>query len=243
MTPEDEAQLAALKARGKKLHDDFTKTGRATFRQPMRVPVDKKWWDTSGVPGGNYTAQMVNATVTNEESYQLARRTMVNDVATFQQAVARADQNGEIKYVPGQGFTTVTAADARRATTTTWIAVGTFFATDTLPLLASPYGMLRLFAPVLPVLSRDLPRGLVRSGDGEILVMGESAPDFGALMQARGEPEYAAFDLLWLNGRDLRELPFTEEEGAAEETPCRSGCGGLSRGTSEPCSVRGRCTA
>ena len=30
--------------------------------------------------------------------------------------------------------------------------------------------------------------------DGEILVMGESAPDFRALMQARGRPEYAAFD-------------------------------------------------
>jgi bifunctional non-homologous end joining protein LigD len=48
--------------------------------------------------------------------------------------------------------------------------------------------------------------------DGEILVMGESAPDFGALMQAQGEPEYAAFDLVWLNGRDLRPLPYTKRK-------------------------------
>lgn len=48
--------------------------------------------------------------------------------------------------------------------------------------------------------------------DGEILVMGASSPDFGALMQARGEPEFAAFDLLWLNGRDLREQPFSKRK-------------------------------
>jgi bifunctional non-homologous end joining protein LigD len=40
--------------------------------------------------------------------------------------------------------------------------------------------------------------------DGEIIVMGDEGPDFYALMLRRGEPAYAAFDLLWLNGRDLR---------------------------------------
>lgn len=58
--------------------------------------------------------------------------------------------------------------------------------------------ILPIVDPSVPVLSRA--------------VMGESAPDFGALMQARGEPDYAAFDLVWLNGRDLRELPFTKRK-------------------------------
>jgi bifunctional non-homologous end joining protein LigD len=40
--------------------------------------------------------------------------------------------------------------------------------------------------------------------DGEIIVMGDEGPDFYALMLRRGQPAYAAFDLLWLNGRDLR---------------------------------------
>jgi len=44
--------------------------------------------------------------------------------------------------------------------------------------------------------------------DGEIIVMGEGGPDFNALFMRRGEPAYAAFDLLWLDGRDLRALPL-----------------------------------
>lgn len=44
--------------------------------------------------------------------------------------------------------------------------------------------------------------------DGEIIVMGERGPDFEALFRSRGRAEYAAFDLLWLDGRDLRALPL-----------------------------------
>jgi len=44
--------------------------------------------------------------------------------------------------------------------------------------------------------------------DGEILVMGKHGPDFYALFFGRGTPCYAAFDLLWLDGRDLRSLPL-----------------------------------
>ena len=44
--------------------------------------------------------------------------------------------------------------------------------------------------------------------DGEIIVMGNAGPDFRALFFRRGQPAYAAFDLLWLNGRDLRALPL-----------------------------------
>lgn len=44
--------------------------------------------------------------------------------------------------------------------------------------------------------------------DGEIIVMGDAGPDFKALFFRRCDPAYAAFDLLWLNGRDLRALPL-----------------------------------
>jgi bifunctional non-homologous end joining protein LigD len=48
--------------------------------------------------------------------------------------------------------------------------------------------------------------------DGEIIVMTERTPDFYALMFHRGQPEYAAFDLLWKNGRDLRGLSYNERK-------------------------------
>lgn len=48
--------------------------------------------------------------------------------------------------------------------------------------------------------------------DGEIIVMRDKQPDFYALMLRRGTPEYAAFDLLWLNGNDLRPLPYKERK-------------------------------
>lgn len=141
MTAEDKQRLAMLKARGKKLYEDFTSTGRGSFMQPMRVPVARKWYDTSGVPGGDYETQLVSATVMASEYYELAKRTMVNDIATFEAAVARADADGEILYVPGQGFTTITAGDQRRADRSTMIAAGIFFATDALPMTLSPIAM------------------------------------------------------------------------------------------------------
>ncbi len=44
--------------------------------------------------------------------------------------------------------------------------------------------------------------------DGEIVVLAEGGrPAFYPLLFAAGKPSYAAFDLLWLNGEDLRALP------------------------------------
>lgn len=54
--------------------------------------------------------------------------------------------------------------------------------------------------------------------DGEIVVMREKRPDFYALMFRRGQPEYAAFDLIWLNGRDLRRRSYTERKKLLRET-------------------------
>lgn len=50
--------------------------------------------------------------------------------------------------------------------------------------------------------------------DGEIVVMGNGGPDFEALMRNRGATGYAAFDLLWLGGTDLRPLPFWRRKRA-----------------------------
>ncbi len=59
--------------------------------------------------------------------------------------------------------------------------------------------VMRRFQDLANSLARTLP---VRSAilDGEIVVIGNSTTDCDALMQARGEPEYATFDIVWLNG-------------------------------------------
>ena len=48
--------------------------------------------------------------------------------------------------------------------------------------------------------------------DGEIIVMGDAGPDFYSLMLRRGQPAYAAFDLLWLDGRDLRSQALLQRK-------------------------------
>lgn len=107
--------------------------------------------------------------------------------------------------------------------------------------------------PILPVLSKDVPRGkewlyepkldgfrgtlYLEGGAGSFrskakrmmsrfnrwpqcshekspwqIVMGESGPDFDALFSSRGIASYAASDLLWLNGKDLRSLPLSRRK-------------------------------
>lgn len=53
--------------------------------------------------------------------------------------------------------------------------------------------------------------------DGEIIVMGEVGPDFNALFFRKGTPAYAAFDLLWLNGKDLRPQPYWRRKRALKK--------------------------
>ena len=46
--------------------------------------------------------------------------------------------------------------------------------------------------------------------DGEVVALDpEGRQDFRALLEGRGNLHYAAFDALWVNGRDLRALPLT----------------------------------
>jgi bifunctional non-homologous end joining protein LigD len=45
--------------------------------------------------------------------------------------------------------------------------------------------------------------------DGEIVALdAEGRQDFRAVLEGRGNLHYAAFDVLWVQGRDLRELPL-----------------------------------
>ncbi|MDP9176981.1 MAG: hypothetical protein M3O61_04810 [Gemmatimonadota bacterium] len=53
--------------------------------------------------------------------------------------------------------------------------------------------------------------------DGEIVVLGEGGPKFHALMMNREPASYVAFDLLWLNDRDLRPLPLWRRKRALEK--------------------------
>src|SRR5215472_17001247 len=49
--------------------------------------------------------------------------------------------------------------------------------------------------------------------DGEIVVLdSEGRSIFADLMMGRGEVSYCAFDLVWLNGRDLRHQPLLERK-------------------------------
>ena len=49
--------------------------------------------------------------------------------------------------------------------------------------------------------------------DGEIVALDQKGkPVFRDLLQGRGYPAFAACDLLWLDGRDLRALPLAERK-------------------------------
>jgi bifunctional non-homologous end joining protein LigD len=53
--------------------------------------------------------------------------------------------------------------------------------------------------------------------DGEVVALDpEGRQDFRSLLARRGNPHYAAFDVLWLNGKDLRGLPLNRRRRALE---------------------------
>ena len=70
--------------------------------------------------------------------------------------------------------------------------------------------------PRFEELARVLPGDLnVKNAilDGELVVLDRvGKAQFGDLVSGRGEVLFAAFDLLWLNGNDLRELPLVERK-------------------------------
>ena len=53
--------------------------------------------------------------------------------------------------------------------------------------------------------------------DGEIVALGDDGRiNFWDLMRGRGTLAYAAFDVLWLNGRDLRSLSLARRKRRLE---------------------------
>jgi ATP-dependent DNA ligase len=53
--------------------------------------------------------------------------------------------------------------------------------------------------------------------DGEVVALDpEGRQDFRGLLARRGNLHYAAFDVLWLNGKDLRGLSLTRRKRALE---------------------------
>jgi bifunctional non-homologous end joining protein LigD len=65
--------------------------------------------------------------------------------------------------------------------------------------------------------------------DGEIVAIDdEGRINFWDLMRGRGTLAYAAFDVLWLNGRDLRGLPLTRRKSRLERL-IPAGVGALNR--------------
>lgn len=67
-------------------------------------------------------------------------------------------------------------------------------------------------------------RGVDSILDGEIVCLDEhGCPQFEDLMFRRGELFFIAFDALWLNGDDLRTLPFLERRRRLRRVVPRSG--------------------
>jgi bifunctional non-homologous end joining protein LigD len=96
--------------------------------------------------------------------------------------------------------------------------------------------VMRRFQDLAQQVRAELPRREVIL-DGEIIALDdEGRIDFWGLMRGRGTLAYAAFDLLWLNGRDLRDHPLTRRKrrlerlipastGALNRVPCYEGEG------------------
>jgi bifunctional non-homologous end joining protein LigD len=62
--------------------------------------------------------------------------------------------------------------------------------------------------------------------DGEVVCLDQQGrPVFDDLFRRRGTPCYVAFDLMWLDGEDLRELPLVERKKRLRGViPKRSSC-------------------
>ena len=61
--------------------------------------------------------------------------------------------------------------------------------------------------------------------DGEIVCLdSHGVSQFNALFSRRGEPVFYAFDLLWLDGQDLRGLPLIERKQSLRELIKKSHC-------------------
>jgi bifunctional non-homologous end joining protein LigD len=64
--------------------------------------------------------------------------------------------------------------------------------------------------------------------DGEIVCLDdEGRSQFNQLLRRRGQPVFYAFDLLWLNGEDLRHLPLVRRKERLRRLIDRGKCASL----------------
>ena len=55
--------------------------------------------------------------------------------------------------------------------------------------------------------------------DGEIVCLdGKGVSQFNQLLSRKGEPVFYAFDLLWLDGEDLRQMPLSSERSDSHDS-------------------------
>jgi bifunctional non-homologous end joining protein LigD len=61
--------------------------------------------------------------------------------------------------------------------------------------------------------------------DGELVCLDDEGRDrLNLLLRRRAEPAFYAFDLLWLNGKDLRQLPLVERKIRLRKLIAKSDC-------------------
>jgi bifunctional non-homologous end joining protein LigD len=79
------------------------------------------------------------------------------------------------------------------------------------------FGSLKIALAQLPVKNAIL--------DGEVVCIdSKGVSQFNQLLARKTPPIFYAFDLLWLNGRDLRKLPLVERKKRLEQLVKRSRC-------------------
>jgi bifunctional non-homologous end joining protein LigD len=114
---------------------------------------------------------------------------------------------------------------------------GILYLTSTSCTLYSKRGnLMRRFQELAEQVRAELPRREVIL-DGEIIALDDDGRiNFWDLMRERGTLAYVAFELLWLNGRDLRSLPLVRRKkrlerlvpasvGALNRMPCFENAG------------------
>jgi len=67
------------------------------------------------------------------------------------------------------------------------------------------------FAPLQAAIARERVKDAILDGD-IVCLDSDGRSLFKELLHRRGSPIFYAFDLLWLNGRDLRHLPLLERK-------------------------------
>ena len=76
--------------------------------------------------------------------------------------------------------------------------------------------LFRQFEPLRTALAEQL-KGKELVLDGEVVALDPAGrPKFGDLLRGEGQLAYAAFDLLWLNGEDLRDCPLMVRKRALD---------------------------